>query len=55
MLQLFAAGVGLSLLLVVPPWPFLNRHPLTWLPKGGADGKRRPAKASSKRRASGRG
>lgn len=24
-------GTGVALLLVVPEWPFLNRHPLTWL------------------------
>jgi len=22
---------GVSLQIVLPPWPFLNRHPVTWL------------------------
>ena len=37
MMEIFGAGVALSLLLCVPPWPFLNRHPLRWLqkPEGG--------------------
>lgn len=28
-------GTGLTFLLVVPPWPFFNKHPLQWLPVGG--------------------
>jgi signal peptidase complex subunit 1 len=29
-------GTGLAFLLVVPAWPFFNKHPLRWLPvKGG--------------------
>lgn len=33
MMQIFGGGVALSLLLCVPPWPFLRRNPLTWLQK----------------------
>ncbi len=29
------AGAALTFLLVVPQWPFFNRHPLKWLPVGG--------------------
>ena len=36
MMQIFGAGVALSLLLCVPPWPFLQRHQLTWLQKDAA-------------------
>ncbi|PMD28343.1 microsomal signal peptidase 12kDa subunit [Hyaloscypha hepaticicola] len=25
-------GTALTFLLVVPPWPFFNRHPVKWLP-----------------------
>ena len=38
MMKVFGAGVALSLLLVVPPWPYLNRHPLKWLQKSGGGG-----------------
>jgi len=36
-LSIGLAGTGLTFLLVVPPWPFLNRHPLKWLPVGGVE------------------
>jgi hypothetical protein len=36
MMKIFGAGVAASLLLTVPPWPQLNRHPLTWLRKTDA-------------------
>jgi len=26
------AGTVLALLIVVPPWPFYNQHPASWLP-----------------------
>jgi len=30
-------GTALTFLLVVPAWPFFNKHPLRWLPvRGGA-------------------
>jgi signal peptidase complex subunit 1 len=30
-------GAVLTFLLVVPPWPFFNRHPVKWLPVGGRE------------------
>ncbi len=32
MVYINAAGLALTLLLVVPDWPLFNRHPLNWLP-----------------------
>jgi len=32
------AGSALALLIVVPPWPFYNQHPASWLPPHGAGG-----------------
>ncbi|KAK9721293.1 hypothetical protein K7432_003520 [Basidiobolus ranarum] len=32
MLEVFGAGILLTLLLVVPPWPMYNKNPLNWLP-----------------------
>ncbi|CAG8490085.1 3663_t:CDS:2 [Ambispora gerdemannii] len=29
--QIFAGGVALSALLVLPPWSFYNSHPVQWL------------------------
>jgi signal peptidase complex subunit 1 len=29
-------GTALTFLLVIPPWPFFNKHPVKWLPVGGA-------------------
>ncbi|ORY69477.1 microsomal signal peptidase 12 kDa subunit-domain-containing protein [Pseudomassariella vexata] len=34
-LKVGLAGTALTFLLVVPPWPFFNRHPEKWLPIGG--------------------
>ncbi|KAF9418859.1 hypothetical protein BGZ76_004322, partial [Entomortierella beljakovae] len=31
-LYIFVAGVGLSALLVIPAWSFLNKNPVRWLP-----------------------
>jgi len=28
-------GTALTFLLVVPPWPFFNSHPVRWLPVAG--------------------
>lgn len=28
-------GTALTFLVVVPPWPFFNKHPVKWLPIGG--------------------
>jgi signal peptidase complex subunit 1 len=33
MMKIFGAGVVTSLVLTVPPWPYLNRNPLNWLQK----------------------
>ena len=30
-------GTALTFFLVVPPWPFFNRHPVRWLPIGGKE------------------
>lgn len=32
MVLINAGGLALTLLLVVPNWPFFNRNPLKWLP-----------------------
>ncbi|PMD65167.1 microsomal signal peptidase 12kDa subunit [Hyaloscypha bicolor E] len=32
-------GTAFSLLLIVPPWPFFNRHPVKWLPLAGTETK----------------
>eukprot|EP01134_Creolimax_fragrantissima_P004833 CFRG4833T1 len=29
---IFGTGFALTLLLVLPPWPFYARHPIKWLP-----------------------
>ncbi|CAG8580113.1 14340_t:CDS:2 [Ambispora leptoticha] len=29
--QIFAGGVALAALFVLPPWPFYNSHPIRWL------------------------
>ncbi|KAI0013956.1 SPC12-domain-containing protein [Xylariaceae sp. FL0662B] len=34
-LKIGLGGTALTFLLVVPPWPFFNKHPLKWLPVGG--------------------
>jgi len=36
-LYLGLGGTALTFLLVVPPWPFFNRHPVKWLPVRGAE------------------
>jgi signal peptidase complex subunit 1 len=30
-------GTAFTMALIVPPWPFFNRHPIKWLPVGGAE------------------
>lgn len=32
------AGTALALLIVVPPWPFYNQHPASWLPSSKVGG-----------------
>jgi len=34
-LYIALGGTVLVFALVVPPWPFFNRHPVKWLPVGG--------------------
>ncbi|KAI1375743.1 SPC12-domain-containing protein [Hypoxylon crocopeplum] len=34
-LKIGLGGTALAFLLIVPPWPFFNRHPVKWLPVGG--------------------
>lgn len=30
------AGTALAFVLIVPPWPYFNRNPVTWLPKSNS-------------------
>lgn len=34
-LKVGLGGTALTFLLVIPPWPFFNRHKVEWLPVGG--------------------
>ncbi|KAI0127488.1 microsomal signal peptidase 12 kDa subunit-domain-containing protein [Xylariales sp. AK1849] len=34
-LKVGLAGTALTFLVIVPPWPFFNQHPVKWLPVGG--------------------
>ena len=56
MMKIFAAGVVTSLVLTVPPWPYLNRNPLNWLQKpteaAEAAGEALPAGGKGKGKAS---
>ncbi|KAG0022892.1 hypothetical protein BGZ81_008343 [Podila clonocystis] len=31
-MYIFAAGIAVTFLLVVPAWPYLNKNPVHWLP-----------------------
>ncbi|KAF9168539.1 hypothetical protein BGX21_009558 [Mortierella sp. AD011] len=49
-LFIFAAGVVLAGLLVIPAWPYLNRNPIRWLPrkeKAAAELKQKEASSSA--------
>jgi len=35
-LALGLIGSALTFALIVPPWPFFNRHPVRWLPAAGS-------------------
>lgn len=40
MVKLNGVGLAVTSLVVLPPWPFFNKHPLQWLPPlnpGGAE------------------
>jgi signal peptidase complex subunit 1 len=39
MAQINGVGLALTLLAVVPDWPWFNKHPVTWLPPVGKDRK----------------
>jgi signal peptidase complex subunit 1 len=30
-------GTALAFLVIVPPWPFYNTHPVKWLPVAGSE------------------
>ena len=30
-------GTALTFLLIVPPWPFFNKHPVQWVPVAGSE------------------
>jgi len=34
-LKVGLGGTALAFLIIVPPWPFFNKNPVTWLPVGG--------------------
>ncbi|KAK7966531.1 uncharacterized protein PG986_000808 [Apiospora aurea] len=34
-LKVGLAGTVVTFLVVIPPWPFFNKHPVKWLPVGG--------------------
>ncbi|KAI8954611.1 microsomal signal peptidase 12 kDa subunit-domain-containing protein [Xylaria longipes] len=35
-LKIGLGGTALTFLVIVPPWPFFNQHPVKWLPVGGS-------------------
>ncbi|XXG79793.1 hypothetical protein AAC387_Pa09g0787 [Persea americana] len=52
MLLIYAGGVVLTTLLIVPNWPFLNRHPLNWLDPVEAERHPKPQPLASKKKSS---
>ncbi|CAI9761700.1 unnamed protein product [Fraxinus pennsylvanica] len=46
MLLIYAAGVILTSLIMVPNWPFFNRHPLNWLDSSEAEKYPKPQPAN---------
>ena len=62
MLMIYAASTVVAVLAAVPDWPFYNRHPLRWLPKGSgsrqvqaaASAPALPSSSSQQRRAFGK-
>ncbi|RWR94925.1 putative signal peptidase complex subunit 1 [Cinnamomum micranthum f. kanehirae] len=52
MLLIYAGGVVLTTLLIVPKWPFLNRHPLNWLDPIEAERHPKPQPLTSKKKSS---
>ncbi|CAI9775301.1 unnamed protein product [Fraxinus pennsylvanica] len=47
MLLIYAAGVVLTSLIIIPNWPFFNRHPLNWLDPSEAEKHPKPLAAKS--------
>jgi len=47
MILVYAGGVVLTALMVVPNWPFFNRHPLNWLDPAEADRHPKPQHTST--------
>ncbi|XP_022891310.1 probable signal peptidase complex subunit 1 isoform X2 [Olea europaea var. sylvestris] len=47
MLLIYAAGVVLTSLIIIPNWPFFNRHPLNWLDSSEAEKHPKPQAANS--------
>lgn len=39
LVKIYAAGLLLDAILIVPDWPWLNTHPLKWLPPTSDQGK----------------
>ncbi|GAB2282783.1 hypothetical protein Dimus_017318 [Dionaea muscipula] len=54
MLVVYAGGVVLTSLVIIPNWPFFNRHPLKWLDPSEADRYPKPQQidSSSKKKSS---
>ena len=50
MLLIYAGGVVLTTLVIVPNWPFFNRHPLKWLDPSEVDRHPRPHPVKSKKK-----
>ncbi len=34
-LYIALGGTALAFVVIIPPWPFFNKHPVKWLPVGG--------------------
>ncbi|KAL9267185.1 Signal peptidase complex subunit 1-like protein [Drosera capensis] len=44
MLAVYAGGVVLTSLMIIPNWPWFNKHPLKWLEPGEAEKYPKPVK-----------
>ncbi|KAJ8646121.1 hypothetical protein MRB53_007869 [Persea americana] len=52
MLLIYAGGVGVTTLFIVPNWPFFNRHPLNWLDPVEVERHPKPQALTSKKKSS---
>ncbi|GAB4829345.1 hypothetical protein Ancab_019015 [Ancistrocladus abbreviatus] len=52
MILVYAGGVVLTALIIIPNWPFFNRHPLNWLDPSEADRHPKPQHAASSKKKS---